>query len=352
MNHLLTSRKLALRGGIVAASLLLTMFLCSLVGSGSVNFRNMLAGPPPADAGTFNIDYEIYVHTRLPRIFLAAIVGAALACAGAVLQAILRNPLADPYLLGISSGAGLGTMLAVITAGVSWSFWGISPITISAFLCALVTVWIVWLLGGGGQKGGMSGLLLAGVVVNAFLSAVIMFLNSLARPGQIQTTLFWLMGNITALESYSLLWICAGVVLAGVLILLRWSASLNLLSFSPEEARSAGVNVKWLCQGCFAVSALITAVAVSLSGLVGFVGLIVPHGVRLFIGPDHRQLIPLSALVGAGFVVLADTVSRVVVAPAVMPVGVVTALAGGPFFLFLLVRYGGKFHGGGINGGY
>jgi iron complex transport system permease protein len=346
MKDLLTPKKLAFRVAVAAGILLLLMFLCSLVGSKTISFQNVLQGSQQK-SGELNVDYEIYMHVRVPQIFLAAIVGAALACAGAVLQAILRNPLADPYLLGISSGAGLGTMLAVVAVGVSWSFWGISSITLSAFVCALITVWMVWLLGGGGRRGGMSGLLLAGVVVNAFLSAVIMFLNSIARAGQIQTTIFWLMGNITALENYNLLWICGGIVIAGVLILLRFSPALNLLSFSPEEARSAGVNVKWLYQGCFAISALITAVAVSLSGLVGFVGLIVPHGVRLLIGPDHRQLIPISALAGAGFVVLADTVSRVVVAPAVMPVGVVTALAGGPFFLFLLVRHGKKLYAGG-----
>jgi iron complex transport system permease protein len=338
----LTAKKLAFRILVAANVLLLLMFLCSFVGSQSIHFQNVLQGPL-LESGQPNMEYEVYMG-RLSRIFLAAIVGAALAAAGVVLQAILRNPLADPYILGISSGAGLGTILAVVLAGVSWSFWGISSITLSAFICAIATVWAVWLLGGGGRRGGMTGLLLAGVVVNAFLSAVIMFLNSIAQAGQIQTTIFWLMGNIVTLENYNLLWISGGIVTAGILILLRLSVSLNLISFSPEEARAAGVNVKWVYQGCFAISALITAVAVSLSGLVGFVGLIVPHGVRLFIGPDHRQLIPLSALAGAGFVVLADTVSRMVVAPAVMPVGVVTALAGGPFFLYLLVRRGGKLY--------
>jgi iron complex transport system permease protein len=344
MKSLLTFKGLVFRLIVTGNILLLVMFLCSFVGSQTIHFQTVAQGPL-LESGQFNMEYEVYLG-RLSRIFLAAIVGAALASAGAVLQAILRNPLADPYMLGISSGAGLGAMLAVVFAGAMWSFQGISSITIAAFLCALTTVWVVWLLGGAGQRGGMSGLLLAGVVVNAFLSAVIMFLNSIAEAGQIQTTLLWLMGNIREMENYSLLWICAGIVLAGILLLMRFSPALNLISFSPQEARSAGVNVKWLYQGCFAICALITAVAVSLSGLVGFVGLIVPHGVRLFSGPDHRQLIPLSALVGAAFVVLADTVARMVVPPAVVPVGVVTALAGGPFFLFLLVRYSGKLYGG------
>jgi iron complex transport system permease protein len=225
----------------------------------------------------------------------------------------------------------------------------ISSVTICSFISALVTVWAVWLLGGAGRKGGMTGLLLAGVVVNAFLSAVIMFLNSIAAASQVQTTIFWLMGNLTAIDSMALLLVSAALVAGGIGFCMWLSPALNIISFSPEEARLSGVNVRLLYQGCFAVSALITAVAVSLSGLVGFVGLIVPHGVRLLIGPDHRQLVPIGALAGAAFVIIADTVSRVVVAPAVMPVGVVTALAGGPFFLFLLVQFGRSLHSGRID---
>jgi len=339
----LTSRTMwgSILVGIVG--LLATAAICSVFGSEKIFFSRVWQGMFGPTGSGFNQDYIIYVQFRLPRIFLAGIVGAALACAGTVLQAILRNPLADPYLLGVSSGAGLGTMLAVI-GGFGVTIWGTSAITLMSFICALGTVWIVWLLGGRGQKGGMTGLLLAGAVVNAFLSAVIMFLNSIAQASQIQTTLFWLMGNISAMDNMFLLWISAGLVAAGVITCMRFSVWLNLISFSPEEARLAGVNVRWLYQGCFAVSALITAVAVSLSGLVGFVGLIVPHGVRLLIGPDHRLLIPVSALAGAAFVIVADTVSRMAVSPAVMPVGVVTALAGGPFFLYLLVRFGRKLH--------
>jgi iron complex transport system permease protein len=156
MNPLLTPKKLVFRIAVAAGILLLLMFLCSLIGSKTIHLGTVLQGPR-LESGQANVDYEIYAHVRIPQIFLAAIVGAALACAGVVLQAILRNPLADPYLLGISSGAGLGTMLAVVVAGVSWSFWGISSITLSAFACALTTVWVVWLLGGGGRRGGMSG---------------------------------------------------------------------------------------------------------------------------------------------------------------------------------------------------
>lgn len=348
MTRQLTMGKLTLRALIALVGLVGMAFICSLCGSQTISLTEAMKGPLDSTTGLYNPDYEIYFHIRLPQIALAGIVGAALACAGVVLQAILRNPLADPYLLGISSGAGLGTMIAVVL-GVSWTFWGISSITICSFIAALLTVWAVWLLGGAGRKGGMTGLLLAGVVVNAFLSAVIMFLNSIAAAGQVQTTLFWLMGNITVLENLNLLLISAALVTAGILLCIRLSPALNIISFSPDEAHLSGVNVRLLYQGCFAVSALITAVAVSLSGLVGFVGLIVPHGVRLIVGPDHRQLIPISAIGGAAFVILADTVSRMVVAPAVMPVGVVTALAGGPFFLFLLVRFGKALRAGRVD---
>lgn len=348
MKTVLTAKQLWTRTAIATIGLLAVVAVCSLFGSETVRLTNVFQGPIETSTGQFNLDYEIYVKFRLPRIALAGIVGAALACAGVVLQAILRNPLADPYLLGISSGAGLGTMIAVVL-GAGWSFLAISSVTICSFISALVTVWAVWLLGGAGRKGGMTGLLLAGVVVNAFLSAVIMFLNSIAAASQVQTTIFWLMGNLTAIDSMALLLVSAVLVAGGIGFCMWLSPALNIISFSPEEARLSGVNVRLLYQGCFAVSALITAVAVSLSGLVGFVGLIVPHGVRLLIGPDHRQLVPIGALAGAAFVIIADTVSRVVVAPAVMPVGVVTALAGGPFFLFLLVQFGRSLHSGRID---
>jgi len=339
MNKPLTPFVLLKRVLIALVLLLVVLIACAMTGSEKIDFRNALSGPkmnPP------NIDYEILVNVRLPRVILAAIVGMALACAGAALQAVLRNPLADPYILGISSGAGLGAMLAVI-AGFQWMFLGLSSITICAFASALATVWLVWLLGNWAGRNNLTGLLLTGVVVNAFFSAVIMFLTSIAKAHQVQTTIFWLMGNIMTPEYPGLLWFCLAVVLAGLAVLIWLGPRLNLLSFNHEDAALIGLNVPLVCHLTFAAAALITAMAVSLSGLVGFVGLIVPHAIRITFGPDHRQLIPLSAIAGAGFVVLCDTFARVVVAPAQLPVGVVTALAGGPFFLFLLIRYSRNF---------
>lgn len=337
MHRTLSPRTLLIRVALAAALLVLVMLVCSLVGTERISLKAALTGGGPASP---NPDFEILMHVRVPRIILAAIVGAALAGAGVTFQAVLRNPLADPYILGISSGAGLGAMLAVIS-GFHWTLFGRSPIAVFAFAGALGTVWLVWMVGRVTGKFHVTGLLLAGVVVNACFSAVIMFLTSIARSQEVHATLFWLMGNM-AEEDFFVLWAGAGAVLAGLIALFFISPQLNAISFGAVEAQSMGINVKKTQFLAFAVSAFITAVAVSLSGLIGFVGLIVPHAVRLVLGPDHRQLLPLSSLVGAMFLVLADTVARVVVAPAQLPVGVITAMIGGPFFLILLMRYNRK----------
>jgi len=317
-----------------AAILLLTMAVCAAVGSVPVRLADVFDGP--MRNGQINTAYEIIVTYRLTRIVLAAVIGAALATAGCVFQAILRNPLADPYLLGVSSGAGLGTMAAVLF-GWTWSLWGISAMMPTAFVGALLTSGLVWLLGRSTGRH-HTGLILAGVVVNAFFSAVMMFLTSIARADQIQTMQFWMMGNIAAMQRFEVIVPAAAIVAFGVVRLTQWGPPLNMLTFGADDAASLGLSVPRTAVSVFAIAALITAVAVCLSGLIGFVGLIVPHAVRLAAGPDHRQLIPISALMGGAFVVLADSVARVVVAPAMLPVGVVTALVGGPFFLILLVR--------------
>jgi iron complex transport system permease protein len=335
MTNLLTARKLAIKVISALVLLILVMLMCSLTGTEHISLKSVFTGN--SQQGMVNTDYEIFVHIRLPRIILAAIVGAALACSGVVFQALLLNPLADPYILGISSGAGLGVIIAVIS-GVGWTLWGRSPIAIFAFVGAMGTVWLVWLIGRLTGKSNVTGLLLAGVVVNAFFSAVIMFLTSIAKSQQIHSTIFWLMGNM-AEENFSVLWLSAGYVIAGIIALLYISPQLNALSFGIEDAKSMGINTAGTQTIAFAIAAAITAVAVSLSGLIGFVGLIVPHAIRLVFGPDHRQLLPLSGITGAIFLVAADTLARVIVAPAQLPVGVITAIVGGPFFLILLIKY-------------
>jgi len=335
MQELLTAKQLVLRVALAVLVLVIVMFVCSRVGTESVSLKRVFSGGGSPDV--VNADYQIFVQVRLPRIILAVIVGAALACSGVVFQALLRNPLADPYILGISSGAGLGAIIAVI-GGLNWTLWGRSPIAVFAFAGALGTVWLVWFIGRFTGRAHVTGLLLAGVVVNAFFSAVIMFLTSVAKAQQVYSTIFWLMGNMTE-EDFPVLWVSAGCVATGILALFYISPQLNALSFGQDDARSMGINTSRTRIIAFSVAAAITAVAVSLSGLIGFVGLIVPHGVRLVFGPDHRQLLPLSAIVGAIFLVAADTLARIIVAPAQLPVGVVTAIVGGPFFLILLIKY-------------
>jgi iron complex transport system permease protein len=338
VQQFLSPRTLCLRIAVTAVMLVAVMLLCALVGPERISLRTALAGIN--GSASPNPDYEILVHIRVPRVVLAAIVGAALAAAGVALQALLRNPLADPYILGISSGAGLGATLGIV-GGFSWTLWGRSPVAVFAFAGAMATVWLVWVIGRITGKFHVTGLLLAGVVVNAFFSAIIMFLISMARGQQLHATMFWLMGNM-AEEDFFVLWIGAGCVMAGVVSLYFLAPQLNAISFNPVDARSMGIHVERVQLLVFIVSAFVTAIAVSLSGLVGFVGLVVPHAVRLMLGPDHRQLLPIASICGAMFLVVADTTARVIVAPAQLPVGVVTAIVGGPFFLVLLVRYNRK----------
>lgn len=338
MQSSLSPRTLLTRTLAAVVLLLLVMVACSLVGTEPISLKAALIGPDRSASP--NLDYEILLRVRVPRILLAAIVGAALAGAGVVFQAILRNPLADPYILGVSSGAGLGAMLAVIS-GIGWTVWGRSPIAIFAFVGALGTVWLVWTVGRITGRFHVTGLLLAGVVVNACFSAAIMFLTSIAKSQDVYATVFWLMGNMAEEDAF-VLWASGGCVAAGLVSLFFVSAPLNAISFGQTDARSMGIHVERVQFVALAVSSLITAVAVSLSGLIGFVGLIVPHAVRLVVGPDHRQLLPLSSILGAMFLVIADTIARRVIAPAQLPVGVITAMIGGPFFLMLLMRYNRK----------
>jgi iron complex transport system permease protein len=338
VNGLLKPKVLLTRLAVALLLLIVVMLICSLMGAENISLRNAMASR--STNGQINTDYEIFVHVRIPRIILACLVGAALACSGVVFQALLRNPLADPYILGISSGAGLGAIIAVVS-GLNWTLWGRSPIAIFAFAGALATVWLVWFIGRLTGKTHVTGLLLAGVVVNAFFSAVMMFLTSVARSDQVFSTIFWLMGNM-AEEDFFVLWLSGGSIIAGITALFYVSPQLNVISLGTDDAKTMGVNTAAIQTAAFAIAAAITAVAVSLSGLIGFVGLIVPHAVRLVFGPDHRQLLPLSAITGAIFLVAADTLARTIVAPAQLPVGVITAIAGGPFFLLLLIKYSRK----------
>ncbi len=326
----LTFTKLLISVLIGIAILIVTMLVCSLVGTKTISIKNLLS------PNLSTIDAEIFYKIRLPKILLASIVGAALAVSGAVLQAILKNPLADPYILGISSGAGVGAMFASVT-GLQFVFLGKSPIAIFAFIGAFATVWLVWTIGSLADKRSSNGLLLTGVVINTFFSAITMFMIAIAKSLTVHSTMIWLMGNISPENSTTITTMAILTVIATA-VLIRLGPSLNLISFSSAQAKTIGIDVSRVRFLAFLITAFITSIAVSLSGLIGFVGLIVPHAVRLVWGADHRKLLPITAIAGAIFMVIADTVARTIVSPAQLPVGVLTALIGGPFFIVLLIR--------------
>ncbi|MDQ6732923.1 MAG: iron ABC transporter permease [Nitrospirota bacterium] len=278
----------------------------------------------------------ILLHVRLPRVLLAFMIGACLAAVGVALQALLRNPLADPYVLGISSGAALGAALAMLL-GVGAIAMAVSSLPLFAFIGGLLSIAIVYRIAVSYGHLPVHTLLLAGVVLNAIFSALIMFITSIMDPNRSFGMMSWLMGTLLA-PDYPALGALALYVGVGTAVLASQSSALNILTLGEESARSLGVEVERLKKIIFVTAALLTGAVVSVSGLIGFVGMVIPHAVRLLVGPDHRLLLPASALVGGMFLVIADALARTLLAPSEIPVGVVTALAGGPIFLYLLSR--------------
>ncbi len=271
---------------------------------------------------------------RFPRVMMGLLVGASLAITGAALQALVRNPLADPYVLGISSGAALGATIG-LALGLGTVMGGIG-LPLCAFIGGGITIVLVYAIAVSRGQLSVHTLLLAGVIINAVCSALMMFATSIVNPSALYRVVLWLMGTLSAPSRTALIGVAACVVV-GLLWLLRYSHALNLLVTGEEASRSLGVESNHVQRMVFVVSALLTGVVVSLCGMIGFVGMVVPHLVRIVCGADHRLLLPVSALAGGMLLILADTVARTVVAPAEIPVGVVTALIGGPFFLYLLI---------------
>ena len=280
--------------------------------------------------------FIILWQVRVPRVLLAFMVGGSLAAVGASLQALLRNPLADPYVIGISSGAALGASVAILF-GVGLSILSVSVLPFCAFLGALIALFIVYRIAVSYGSFSVYTLLLGGVVLNAICSALILFLTSLADPYKASGMYAWLMGSLTGPDFQTVL-VLAVYLLFGVCVLVAQARSLNLLTLGEEAARSLGVEVERVKRVVFAASALLTGSVVAFSGLIGFVGLIVPHAVRLVFGADHRLSLMASGIVGGTFLMVADTVARTLLSPTEIPVGVVTALVGGPLFLYLLVQ--------------
>ena len=316
-------------GALACAAVL----LAPIVGSTSIDLRRALDRSIPfAD----NVDAQIFFVARLPRTLAGALVGAALAAAGVVLQALLRNPLATPFTLGVSAGASLGAMLAMMVA-TPFTLAGVSSIPLASFAGSLAAVAVVYGLARIRHRGlSTDVLLLAGVTMNAFFSALILFVQYFADFAETFRAVRWLMGDLDV-SSYQPI-VAALPMLALAFALFAWlPRALNLLALGPDAASSRGVDVGRAQRVAFLSASVATGAAVSLGGPIGFVGIVVPHLVRLLVGADHRVVLPASALFGAAFLVACDLVARTVMAPMELPVGVVTALIGGPFFLWLLV---------------
>ena len=275
---------------------------------------------------------RLLLDLRLPRIVLALIVGAALSTAGASFQGIFRNPLAEPYLLGVSAGAGLGATIAIVWKPLTSL--GIYTLPLLAFVGATLAAFLVYRLATFGGRTGGASLLLSGVAVGSTLTAIMSFLM-VATERDLHTVVVWLMGGLTT-ATWTKIYITLPVVGAGFIYMMLMSRRMNLLLMGEERARELGIDSQRTRRNLMIVAALTTAAAVAFSGLIGFIGLMVPHIMRLLVGPDHRRLLPAAALFGALLLLVADTVARTAIAPAEIPVGIITAATGGPFFLYLL----------------
>lgn len=270
---------------------------------------------------------------RLPRTVLVALTGAALSGSGAAYQGLFRNPLADPFLIGVASGAGLG---AVIAMSIQWpySFWGLMAIPMSAFIAALITVFIVYFLARVGQTIPTTNLILAGVAFSSFATSLTSFLM-LRSTSEVRRALGWLLGGASQAGWTAILAILPYIVI-GLGILLINGHRFNLLQFGDDQAQQLGLNVTRTKTILLIAASLATAAAVAFSGIIGFIGLVVPHILRLWFGGDYRRLIPLSIIGGASALLFSDVVARIVLAPQEIPVGIITSLVGAPFFLWVL----------------
>lgn len=318
-----------------AAVALAAIVLAPAIGSTSISLARAFDRSVP---WAENVDAQIFFVARLPRVLAAALVGATLATAGVVLQALLRNPLATPFTLGTSAGAALGAML-VIAAGLDLGALGVSSVPLGSFTGSIVATGLVYWMARSQRRGlSTTVLLLAGVTLNSFFSALILFVQFMGDVTQTFRTVRWLMGDLDV-GSYGPLVAALPFVVLAFAAFAVLARSLNLLSLGADAAGARGVDVAWAERLAFLSASLATGAAVSLAGPIGFIGIIVPHLVRLLVGADHRVVLPASACFGAAFLIGCDVISRTAFAPLELPVGIVTAMIGGPFFLWQLVRH-------------
>ena len=340
----LTLGRLLLRCSFLAVILFIVVVIALKLGAVQVSLYGLgrdLIRVLLGQSSAISTDYGmIVVDIRLPRILLAIVVGASLSVAGASFQALLRNPLADPYVLGVSSGAAVGAILGLILENqlsLPPEFAGfITPL--GAFLGAAVTIGAVYLLGRREGQIDSNTLLLAGIITASFLSAIITFLMSTLTGGNLRGAPFWLMGSLSTLPPKSLLYLIGIGFLIAAAAIYTTASDLNLLLAGEREAMHLGVDVPRVRIVVYLAASILTGLAVSVSGSIGYVGLLVPHAMRLLFGSDHRVLLPTSAFGGAIALVMADTIARTVVAPSEISVGAVTAIVGAPFFIYLLRR--------------
>jgi iron complex transport system permease protein len=321
---------------LVSFGLLLALagvsLLSLLIGTSAVDVKRMLfeavRGDEARKAWTILIEY------RLPRTLLAAAAGGGLACAGVVFQGVLRNPLADPCILGIAAGGALGAAISMVSYGQTWYF----GTPVSAFVGSLLAAGVVYGLATVKRGAGyVNTVILAGVIVSAFMNALLLLVLSCSQSHELQRILFWLIGDLT-MADYRKAAVAGVVVIFGWILIYLKANSLNLLIIGDETAANLGLNVSLNRTYLLLVASMITGIVVSVAGTIGFVGLVVPHAMRLLFGPDNRVLLPAALLGGAAFLAAADCAARVIAYPVELPVGIITALTGAPFFLYLLVR--------------
>jgi len=326
----------------LSSILLLILFLFLSVGVGSVfippqTLIQLIAlqisnQPVQSDLLPFS---TILFELRIPRTILIVLTGAALAGSGASYQGLFRNPLADPYLIGVASGAGLGAILAM---SIRWPYTmlGLLAVPLAAFISALLTVFLVYQIARVGKTVPTTNLILAGVAVSALTSAVTSFLM-ITSTNELHRAVAWLLGGSTT-TGWRAIWVVLPYITLGLAIQIAMGHAMNVLQFGDEQAEQLGLSVSKARWMIILSASLTTASAVSFSGIIGFVGLIVPHVVRLIWGGDYRRLIPLSILNGASLLLIADVLARVILSPQELPVGIITAIGGAPFFLWLLRR--------------
>jgi iron complex transport system permease protein len=328
------------RVSVFLVAVLTVVFLLALfAGSASLDlsavFKGIISFFPfqGADGQLSESERTILFSIRIPRIIFAGIVGASLSCSGVVFQGLLRNPLADPYILGVSGGAAAGAIIA-ISFGLDSLPFGVTAV---AFLGGIVSILLVLGLSGSSAERRTDRILLSGVIVNAFFSALIMFLVAVAGNERVQSVIFWLMGDLGMAEKKDIV-LASLFMSVGFVVMFLHARELNVLLTGVDTALQLGIQVKKTRMTLLLAASLVTAGAVSMSGIIGFVGLMIPHIARMLFGSDNRLLLPASLLFGGAFLILADAIARTVIAPSELPVGVITALCGAPYFAWLMKR--------------